>query len=102
MGFYNDMILPRLCHLVMRNRRLALYRERVITDEIQLQHLIQFPQRMIATHGRPRADALISTAAILVAFQGFSNECSGKACVGASYVVVTGNPSEREIIRSTR
>src|SRR5438105_11989400 len=30
MGFYNDMILPRLCHLVMRNRRLAPYRERVI------------------------------------------------------------------------
>lgn len=30
MGFYNDVILPRLCHLVMRNRRLVPYRERVI------------------------------------------------------------------------
>jgi hypothetical protein len=47
-------------------------------------------------------DALISTAAILVAFRDFSNECSGKGCVGASCVVVTGNPSEQEIIRSTR
>jgi ubiquinone/menaquinone biosynthesis C-methylase UbiE len=32
MGFYNDVILPRLCHLVMRNRRLAPYRERVIAS----------------------------------------------------------------------
>ena len=30
MRFYNDVILPRLCHLVMRNRRLVSYRERVI------------------------------------------------------------------------
>ena len=30
MGFYNDVILPRLCHLVMGNRRLVPYRERVI------------------------------------------------------------------------
>jgi protein-L-isoaspartate O-methyltransferase len=29
MGFYNDVILPRLCHLVMRNRRLVPYREKV-------------------------------------------------------------------------
>src|SRR5690242_11240068 len=30
MGLYNDVILPRLCHLVMGNRRLVPYRERVI------------------------------------------------------------------------
>jgi hypothetical protein len=30
MGFYSDVILPRLCHLSMRDRRLAPYRERVI------------------------------------------------------------------------
>ena len=30
MGFYNDVILPRLCHLVMQNRRLVPYRRRVI------------------------------------------------------------------------
>jgi len=30
MGFYSDVILPRLCHLAMRNKHLAPYRERVI------------------------------------------------------------------------
>ncbi|MBI3709861.1 MAG: class I SAM-dependent methyltransferase [Proteobacteria bacterium] len=30
MGFYRDRILPHLCHLSMRNRRLVPYRERVI------------------------------------------------------------------------
>lgn len=30
MDFYNNFILPRLCHLAMRNRRLMPYRERVI------------------------------------------------------------------------
>lgn len=30
MGFYRDVILPRLCHLAMRNERLVPYRERVI------------------------------------------------------------------------
>ena len=30
MGFYNDVILPRLCHLSMRNKHLVPYRERVI------------------------------------------------------------------------
>jgi ubiquinone/menaquinone biosynthesis C-methylase UbiE len=30
MGFYTDHVLPRLCHLAMRNRRLAPYRERVV------------------------------------------------------------------------
>jgi ubiquinone/menaquinone biosynthesis C-methylase UbiE len=30
MGVYNDFILPRLCHLSMRNRRLSPYRIRVI------------------------------------------------------------------------
>lgn len=30
MGFYGDVILPRLCHLAMRNERLVPYRERVI------------------------------------------------------------------------
>ena len=30
MGFYADVILPRLCDLAMRNRRLVPYRERVI------------------------------------------------------------------------
>jgi ubiquinone/menaquinone biosynthesis C-methylase UbiE len=30
MGFYSDVILPCLCHLAMRNRRLMPYRERVI------------------------------------------------------------------------
>jgi hypothetical protein len=32
MGFYYDVILPRLCHLVMRNRHLLTYRERVIAS----------------------------------------------------------------------
>src|SRR5947209_1363191 len=30
MAFYSDVILPRLCDLAMRNKRLLLYRERVI------------------------------------------------------------------------
>lgn len=30
MDFYNNVILPTLCHLAMRNRRLVPYRERVI------------------------------------------------------------------------
>src|SRR6266702_3085283 len=30
MGFYSDVILPRLCDLAMRNERLRPYRERVI------------------------------------------------------------------------
>jgi ubiquinone/menaquinone biosynthesis C-methylase UbiE len=30
MGFYNDIILPRVCDLVMRNAQLRPYRERVI------------------------------------------------------------------------
>jgi ubiquinone/menaquinone biosynthesis C-methylase UbiE len=30
MGFYSDVILPKLCHLAMRNERLVPYRERVI------------------------------------------------------------------------
>jgi len=30
MSFHNDVLLPRLCHLAMRNRRLLPYRERVI------------------------------------------------------------------------
>lgn len=30
MSFYNDVILPRLCDLAMRNRHLVPYRERVI------------------------------------------------------------------------
>jgi hypothetical protein len=30
MGFYNDVILPPLCALVMRIHRLVPYRERVI------------------------------------------------------------------------
>jgi len=30
MGFYNDIILPRLCDLAMRNRQLVPFRERVI------------------------------------------------------------------------
>jgi ubiquinone/menaquinone biosynthesis C-methylase UbiE len=30
MGFYNDIILPRLCDLAMRNKQLRPYRERVI------------------------------------------------------------------------
>src|ERR1700686_402155 len=32
MGFYNGVILPRLCHLVMRNWHLVPYRERVIAS----------------------------------------------------------------------
>jgi len=31
MGFYNDVLLPKLCHLAMRNRRLIPYRQRVIS-----------------------------------------------------------------------
>jgi ubiquinone/menaquinone biosynthesis C-methylase UbiE len=30
MGFYNDIVLPKLCHLAMRNPRLVSYRERII------------------------------------------------------------------------
>ena len=30
MGFYNDVMLPRLCDFAMRNKRLVPYRERVI------------------------------------------------------------------------
>jgi hypothetical protein len=30
MSFYDNFILPRLCHFAMRNRRLLPYRERVI------------------------------------------------------------------------
>lgn len=30
MGFYNDVVLPRLCHLAMRNRRLVFYRQRAV------------------------------------------------------------------------
>ncbi|KQW72567.1 MULTISPECIES: class I SAM-dependent methyltransferase [Ensifer] len=30
MAFYNDVILPKLCHLSMRNKNLVPYRERVI------------------------------------------------------------------------
>jgi len=30
MGFYDDVILPRLCDLAMRNRRLLSYRKRII------------------------------------------------------------------------
>lgn len=32
MGFYNDIILPKLCHLSMRNRRLTPYRKRVVAS----------------------------------------------------------------------
>ncbi len=30
MGLYNDVVLPRLCHLAMRNHRLLPYRRRVV------------------------------------------------------------------------
>src|SRR5258708_35848854 len=30
MGFYNDIILPRLCSFAMRNKQLLPFRERVI------------------------------------------------------------------------
>jgi ubiquinone/menaquinone biosynthesis C-methylase UbiE len=30
MGFYSEVVLPKLCHLAMRNRRFLPYRERVI------------------------------------------------------------------------
>ena len=30
MGLYYEVILPRICHLLMRNRLLAPYRKRVI------------------------------------------------------------------------
>lgn len=30
MGFYNDVVLPRLCDLAMRNKRFAPYRDRVV------------------------------------------------------------------------
>ena len=32
MSFYNDVIFPRLCHLVMQNRQLIPYRERVVSS----------------------------------------------------------------------
>src|SRR3954451_18754352 len=31
MGFYTDIILPRLCNLAMRNKQLVPYRARVIS-----------------------------------------------------------------------
>jgi ubiquinone/menaquinone biosynthesis C-methylase UbiE len=31
-GLYNDVILPKLCHLAMRNRRLTPYRKRVVAS----------------------------------------------------------------------
>lgn len=31
MGFYSDHVLPQLCHLAMRNRRLAPYRKRIVS-----------------------------------------------------------------------
>ncbi|WP_123629918.1 methyltransferase domain-containing protein [Salinisphaera orenii] len=31
MGFYNDVVLPRLCHMAMRNRHFAPYRRRVLS-----------------------------------------------------------------------
>ncbi len=31
MGFYNDIILPRLCNFAMRNKQLVPFRERVIS-----------------------------------------------------------------------
>ena len=30
MGFYSDVVLPRLCDLAMRNRHLLPYRKRVV------------------------------------------------------------------------
>jgi len=36
MGFYNDVILPRLCDFAMRNKRLVPYRERVIGAAVAL------------------------------------------------------------------
>jgi hypothetical protein len=30
MGFYNNVILPRLCNLAMRNKHMLPYRQRVI------------------------------------------------------------------------
>jgi hypothetical protein len=30
MGFYNDVVLPRLCDLAMRNKRFGPYRDRVV------------------------------------------------------------------------
>ena len=32
MGFYDDIVLPKLCHLSMRNRRLVPYRGRVVAS----------------------------------------------------------------------
>ena len=32
MGFYSDIILPRLCDLAMRNKQLVPFRERVIGE----------------------------------------------------------------------
>jgi ubiquinone/menaquinone biosynthesis C-methylase UbiE len=34
MSLYNDYILPRLCDLAMRNRRLAPYRERIVSAAV--------------------------------------------------------------------
>lgn len=31
MGFYNDVVLPKLCDMAMRNRRLLPYRQRVVS-----------------------------------------------------------------------
>jgi ubiquinone/menaquinone biosynthesis C-methylase UbiE len=31
MGFYDDVLVPKLCHLAMRNRRLIPYRQRAIS-----------------------------------------------------------------------
>ena len=48
MGFYNDVILPRLCDFAMRNKRLVPYRERVIGAAVALIDHVSSPCCVLA------------------------------------------------------
>ena len=50
MGFYNDVILPRLCDFAMRNKRLVPYRERVIGAAVALIDHVSPPPVAFSQH----------------------------------------------------
>jgi ubiquinone/menaquinone biosynthesis C-methylase UbiE len=75
MGFYNDIVLPKLCDLSMRNRRLVPYRERIIAAaegrvlEIGIGSGLNLPfypaavQEIIGLEPSPRLAAMARSAA---------------------------------------